>query len=585
VKNLAIADLFSTMADVMEIKGENAFRVNTYRRVARTLHDLTGDIEQIHADGRLQELEGIGESSAAKIAEFIETGKIEAYAKLLEGFPSEALEMLKIPTIGPKTVARLLNEKGIKTVDGLAEAIDRGELAGMPGIREKSIENIKAGIEFLRRSSGRTLLWRALTVAEGVVDALREACDLQAVEPAGSLRRMKETIGDVDILATVKARGRRAKGSDPDDVPGGAEVVEAFTKLPMVEEALAAGGTKGSVRTQSGLQVDLRVVRPESFGAALVYFTGSKEHNIRIRGTAQRKDLKINEYGVFRGETLVAGKTEEEVYKMLELPWIPPELREDRGEVEAAAEGELPELVTLDDIRSDLHMHSDYSDGSFPVVEMARATKEMGYSYIAITDHSPSLNVAQGLSVKRLRKQQKEIDEANEELGGFTVLKGTEADILADGSVDYPPKVLKGMDLVIASVHSHFNMSEQEMTERICKAAANPLVHAIGHLTGRLLGQRDSYALNVGAVIEACAEHGTALEINAHTERLDITDLVCREAKAAGVKVIIGTDAHHTRHLPMMRLGVAVARRGWLEKSDVLNCLTVKQFLKWAGRG
>jgi DNA polymerase (family 10) len=326
------------------------------------------------------------------------------------------------------------------------------------------------------------------------------------------------------------------------------------------------------------------VVRPESFGAALVYFTGSKEHNVKIRGIAQRKDLKINEYGVFRGEKLLAGETEEDVYAMLELPWIPPELREDRGEVEAAAEGKLPELVTQDDIRADLHMHSDYSDGSFPVAEMAQAAKDMGYSYIAITDHSPSLNVAQGLSVKRLRRQQKEIDAANEELSGITVLKGTEADILPDGSIDYPPKVLKGMDLVIASIHSHFSMSEEEMTERVCKAAANPLVHAIGHLTGRLLGQRDAYALNVGAVIEACAEHGTALEINAHTERLDITDLVCRQAKAAGVKVLIGTDAHHTRHLPMMRLGVAVARRGWLEKSDVLNCLTLKQFLRWTGR-
>jgi len=567
MKNVAVAALFDTMADVMEIKGEDAFRVNTYRKVARVLRDLTEDVETLHAEGRLTEPPGVGQSSAKKIAEFLETGHVQAYEDLLKGFPVGALEMLKVPKLGPKTVARLLNQKGIRSIDELESAAREGRLADLPGMGEKTVENILAGIEFLRRSAGRILLGRALPVAEDVVAALKERCSLKAVAAAGSLRRMRETVGDIDILATVEPRGRKRGEA------GGRAVVEAFTSLPGVAEVLASGDTKGSVRTEQGLQVDLRVVEPESYGAALQYFTGSKAHNVKARGLAREMGLKINEYGVFEGEKRVAGATEEEVYEALGLPWIPPELREDRGELEAAAAGKLPRLITIDDIRGDLHAHTDYSDGALPVLGMAAAAQELGYAYLAITDHSPSLGIARGLSVKRLRQQQKDIRAARRALKGFTILSGSEVDILPDGRLDYADDVLARLDVVIASVHTSFGMSEKDMTERIVRAVRNPYVTAIGHLTGRLLGQRDAYEVDVGRVIEACAEHRTALELNAHMERLDITDVVCRRAREAGVKVLIGTDAHRAEHYGMMQLGVETARRGWLGTRDVLNCM------------
>ncbi|MCK4284404.1 MAG: DNA polymerase/3'-5' exonuclease PolX [Candidatus Brocadiae bacterium] len=579
MKNAAVADMFDTMADIMEIKGEEPFRVNSYRRVARVVRDLTEDIEQVHREGRLTDLEGVGKSSAAKIAQFLASGRIEAHEKLLKGFPVDVLAMLRIPTMGPKTVGRLMREKGIEGIEDLEKAIERGDLVGMSGMGEKTIQNIRAGIEFLRRSAGRTLLGEALPVAQETIERMREKCDLGAAEAAGSLRRMKETIGDIDILVTGRAAKRRKTVDE--EVPGGKEIVGAFTSLPNVSEVLAAGGTKGSVRTQEGLQVDLRVVSPDSFGAALQYFTGSKAHNIKIRGIALDKGLKINEYGVFKGKTRVGGKTEEEVYKCLGLPWIPPELREDRGEVEAAAAGKLPELVSLSDIRGDLHVHTNYSDGAQSVTDMAAAAREMRYSYIAVTDHSPSLGIAGGVSAKDLRRQHAEIAAAQKKLRGFTIFKGTEVDILPDGRLDYPQKVLERLDIVLASVHSRFGMSEKEMTARIVKAVRNPHVTAIGHLTGRLIGQREPYAVNVGAVVEACAEHRTALELNAHMDRLDITDLVCRQAKEAGVKVLIGTDAHRSAHYWMMQLGVGTARRGWLEKGDVLNCMEADELLDY----
>jgi len=539
MKNAAVAEMFDRMADIMEVKGENAFRVNSYRKVARVLRDLAVDVEQVHSQGRLMELEGIGRSSAEKIAQYLETGRMEAYERLVAGFPTGALEMLRIPGLGPKTLARLMKEKGIESIEDLEAAIESGALDGMAGMGAKTIENLRSGIEFLRRSTGRILLGQALPLARRAVERLREACGTERVEAAGSLRRMRETIGDIDILAAVPpGRGKKAREK------ARAGVVEAFTTLPNVREVLAAGETKASVRTEEGLQVDLRVVEPESYGAALVYFTGSKAHNIKIRALAQELGLKVSEYGVFRGEKPVAGGTEEEVYGALGLPWIPPELREDRGEVEAAARGQLPRLVELGDIRGDLHAHSNYSDGSLSVLEMAEAARRMGYSYLAITDHSVSLALAGGLSPERLARQHAEIEEARRKLGGFTILKGAEVDILPDGSLDYPDEVLATLDLVIASVHTNFKMPGREMTERLVRAARHPRVRAIGHPTGRLLGQRDAYELDVGALVEACAEAGTALELNCHMDRLDIADTVCRQARRAGAKVMLSTDAH-----------------------------------------
>ncbi len=585
MKNAAVAATFDTMANVMEIRGDNAFRVNSYRKVARVLRDLAEDVEAVHAEGRLTDLPGIGKGSAEKIGQFLQTGRIRQLDELMADFPAGALEMLRVPNLGPKKVARLLNEKGIDSIDALSNAIEAGDLVGMAGMGAKTIENMRHGIEFLRSSAGRIMLGKALPVARGIVEALMEACDVRDVEVGGSLRRMRESVGDVDILATVNVAARKGKRDEVpgDEVPGGGEVVKAFTSLPGVAEVLAAGGTKGSVRTDDGLQVDLRVVRPESYGAALCYFTGSTAHNVKLRGIAQGRGLKLSEYGVFKGNRRVAGATEQDVYAKLGLPWIPPELREDRGEIEAAAEGDLPELVTLGDIRGELHAHTTHSDGRLSVLEMARAAQAMGYSYLAVTDHSQSLGVAGGLDLRGLERQQKDIDKARKELPGFTILKGTEVDILADGSLDYPDDVLAGLDVVIASVHSRFGMKEAEMTERIVRAAANPHVTAIGHLTGRLIGSREAYELDVGAVVAACAEHGTALELNANTERLDITDLVCRQAKEAGVKVAICTDAHHSRTMWMMQLGVGTARRGWLEAGDVLNCMPAEELLAHLG--
>jgi len=580
MKNAEIARMFDTMADIMEIQGENPFRVNSYRKVARIIGDMAEDIEAVARQQGLTSLPGIGDSSAQKIEQYLKSGRMDAYDKLVKGFPTGALELLRIPEVGPKTVARLMKEKSITSLDQLEKAIERGELDGMAGMGPKTVENMRKGVALVRASQARTLLGSALPVARAVVAALREKVKLRAAEPAGSLRRMRETVGDIDILVTVeRARGRPAESED--EIPGGRQVVEAFTSLEDVAEVLASGATRGSIRTRSGLQVDLRVVRPESFGAALQYFTGSKAHNIKVRGLAQDRGLKINEYGVFKGKRRVAGETEEEVYAALDLPWIAPELREDRGEVEAALAGTLPELVTLDDIRGELHAHCSFSDGALTVMEMAEAARKRRYSYLALTDHSKNLGVAGGLDEEDLARRNQEIDRANKELRGFTILKGTEVDILRDGSLDYDEEVLASLDWVVAAVHDHFNMSEKEMTERILRAVRSPHVHAIGHLTGRLLGRREAYPVNIAAVIEACAQTGTCLELNTHPERLDVQDTVCREAKQAGVKVALGTDAHHSAHYDFMLYGVGTARRGWLEKQDVLNCMPARTLLKF----
>jgi DNA polymerase (family 10) len=578
--NETIAGMFDQMADVMEIRGENAFRVNTYRKVARVLRDTVQDVDELHESGRLTELQGVGESSARKIAEFLETGTMSAYDRLMADFPAEALDLLRVPGLGPRTVGRLMYEKGVVSLEQLEKAVQTGALSGMKGVGEKTLRNIAEGIAFLRRSSGRTLLGFALPVAQGIVAALRRSCPGVEFTPAGSVRRGKETVGDLDILASpAPAAGRRKALS-------GRPVVEAFTSLDVVADVLASGDTKASLRTREGLQVDLRVVASESFGAALCYFTGSKAHNVKLRGLAMDRGLKVSEYGVFRDDERVAGRTEEDVYAALDLPWIPPELREDRGEVEAALAGELPELVASDDVRGDLHVHSDYSDGALSVLETGRAALAAGYEYVAITDHSSAwLTRIQGPAEERMARQRDEIDAANRELGGLVILKGAEVDILPDGSLEYDDGILSQLDLVIASVHTRFGMPEPEMTARVVKAAANPYVSAIGHLTGRLIGRRDAYELDVGAVVQACAEHGTALELNSHIDRLDADELVCRRAKETGVRILLGTDAHHPSHFAMMPLGIGIARRGWLEPRDVLNCMPADELCQYLRRG
>jgi len=567
MKNRELAEIFDRMADVIELQGGNPFRVRSYRKASRIIGDLTDDIADLAREGRLGELPGIGESFVQKIQEYLETGRLAAHDELVAQVPPGVLEMMHVPGLGPKTAGLVYKKAGIESIDQLAEAIEAGKLADLPGLGAKKLQNILKGIQVYRSGQGRVLLGVALPIAEEIIEHLGRVKGVRDILPAGSLRRCRETIGDVDILVSSTK---------------GKAIVEAFTRLPMVQDVLAAGETKGSVRVEGGLQVDVRVVPPKSFGAAAQYFTGSKAHNIRLRDIAIDKKLKLNEYGVFKGDRQIAGKTEEEVYATLGLPWIPPELREDRGEVEAAQKGELPELIEPHDIRGDLHMHSTYSDGNASIEQMALAARELGYEYICITDHSQSLTVAHGLDPERLRKQHKEIEAVNKKLKGIRILAGIEVDILADGSLDLPDEALAQCDFVIASIHSGMQQDEKRLTERLVKAMRNPLVHAIAHPTGRVLGgQRDAYPLDFDEVVRVARETGTALEINAYYDRLDLDDLHARRARDAGVKLVINTDAHAPAHLAMMRFGVATARRGWVRKDDVVNTLPLKKLLAW----
>jgi DNA polymerase (family 10) len=474
--------------------------------------------------------------------------------------------MLRVSGVGPKTVKLLLERKGIATLEALEEAAKAGELRGLPGMGEKTEREILRGIENLRRYAERTDLGLAWVMAAALMDQLRAEAPVDRMEAAGSLRRMRETIGDIDLLVTSE---------DAD------AVMESFVGLKVVAEVIARGRTKSSVRTEAGVQADLRVVPPESFGAALQYFTGSKEHNVRLRDLAVRRDIKLNEYGAFRvgdgGEERIGGREEEEMYAALDLPWIPPEMREDRGEVEAAREGGLPSLLELSDIKGDLQMHTTWSDGRDSIEEMARRAKELGYRYIAITDHSPAQRVANGLSAERLRERRDELEAARKAVRGIAILDGAEVDIKRDGSLDYPDEVLAERDFVVASVHSGWKMERGAMTERIVRAIQHPLVDCIGHPTGRLIGQREAYDVEMEAVLQAAAEHGVAMEINSYPDRLDLKDTHARRAKELAVKVLINTDAHSADHLSLMRFGVATARRGWLEKEDVLNTLSASE--------
>jgi len=566
MKNAEIAAVLDRMADILELQNENPFRVRSYRRASQVIGDLAEDIAAIAAAGRLGELPGIGTSFAEKITEYLQTGSIAAYEALRAQVPDGVVEMMRVPGLGPKTAGLFWKQAGITSVEELSEAIESNEarLSGLPGMGAKKLENIKRGIQTYRSGQGRILLGVALPIAEEISDRLARVERVEAVLPAGSLRRRRETIGDVDILVASE-RGK--------------DVVAAFVALPMVKDVLAAGDTKGSVRVEGGLQVDVRVVPPESFGAAAQYFTGSKAHNIRLRDLAIGKKLKLNEYGVFRGEKRLAGKTEEEVYAALGLPWIPPELREDRGEVEAALEGGLPALIEEGDIRGDLQMHSTASDGAASVEEMARACIALGYDYMAISDHSQSLKIAHGLTPARLREQRREIDALNKRLAPFRILAGMEVDILSDGALDMPDKALAALDFVIASVHTGMQQDEARTTARLVRAMQSPYVHAIAHPTGRVISQREPYALNFDEVLRVARQTGTALEINAYYDRLDLDDVHARAARDAGVKLLIDTDAHAPQHLAMIRFGVATARRAWVRKADVLNTLPLDDLL------
>jgi DNA polymerase (family 10) len=563
MKNKELAAIFDKWADILEFKGDNPYHIRAYRNAARIIEDLTEDIEVLAKEGRLTKLPGIGERLRAKILEFLKTGKIKEFEELKTQVPDTIFTLLDIPGVGPKTVKLLYDKVGIRSIEDLKRAIERGTLLNLPGFGKRKVEKIKKGIELLESAHGRILLGVAIFIVDRIIEQLKEHSAVKRISVAGSTRRMKETVGDIDILAT---------GNN-------LEIIEAFVNLPNVKEILWKGPKKATVIVEEGEQVDLRVIEPDSFGSALQYFTGSKAHNIHLRTICLKKGYKLNEYGLFKGDEKIAGKSEDEVYSALGMDTPPPELREDTGEIEAALKHQLPELIELSDVKGDLHVHSNWSDGASSLEELVKRAMELGYSYMAITDHSKSLKVAKGLSEEDLERRNYEIDKLNEKLGGkFKLLKGIEVDILPDGSLDYSDEILKQLDFVVAAVHSRFT---QDNTSRILKAIENPYVNVIAHPTGRVIGSREAYPLDLDAIMKAAAETGTALEVNAYYNRLDLKDANCRLAKRYGVKLSLGTDSHHRDHMWMMKLGVGTARRGWVEKKDVLNTLTYRGILKF----
>jgi len=566
MKNRELADLFEKMADILEFKGENPFKISAYRKASRIIGDLTQDIEEIAEQGELKNIPGIGEGMAQKVVEYLKTGKISRFEEVKKGVPDELIAIMDIPGMGPKTLALIHKERGINNLSQLEKAVEDSSLTDLPGMGEKKIENIKRGIQLLKQSKGRMNLGVAFPVAKRIVETLRQKTGSKKIEWAGSLRRMKENVGDIDILAT---------GLDKE------KIIQAFIHLPEVKEVLASGETKASVIVERGTQIDLRVVEEDSYGAALQYFTGSKGHNIHLRGIAKAKGIKINEYGVFKGKKKIGGKEEKDVYRSLGMDWIEPELREDRGEIEAAQKGRLPKLVEETEIKGDLHVHSKWSDGASSIEEIARAALKKSYQYVAICDHSKSLKIAHGLDESRLMEQIDEIDRINEKMKGFQILKGTEVDILSDGKLDLPEIILEKLDIVIGAIHSGFKQDKVKMTRRIIRALENPYIHILAHPSGRLLGARDPYEVEIEELMEAAKKYGKALEINAYFERLDLDDIHCRKAKEMGIRVAIGTDSHHLDQMWMMSLGVAVAKRGWLETKDILNTFSLKEILKW----
>ena len=560
--NMEVARVFERIADLLEIDGADRFRINSYRRAARTLEDTADDIAELAAEGRLTDLPGIGKGTAGRIQQFIDTGRVDVLAELEAKLPPHLPDLLEIPGMGPKKVALVHQELGVTGVEDLKKVIASGEMAELPGLGTTSVKRIAEGLTFLESSGGRTPLGVALPIAEALAERVRALRGVKRVEIAGSLRRGAETIGDVDLLC---------------DAASGERIIQEFVSFDGVKRVLAEGDTKGSVTVElergRELQIDLRVVPAESFGAAWQYFTGSKEHNVRMREAAIRKKWRLNEYGLYAGKRRIAGKQEEDIYQKLGFPWIPPELREDRGEFEAGAATE--DLLTLDDVRGELHVHTTASDGRNTIEEMAEAAKARGFSYLAICDHSRSSTIANGLTMARMKRHIAAIRTADKKVAGITILVGTECDILPDGSLDYPDAILVECDFVVASIHSAMGpggSGKLSPTERTLAAMENPYVSAIGHPTGRLINQRAPMELDMAAVVESAARTGTMLEINAHWQRLDLKDLHIRQARKVGVGLVICTDAHHTDGLDQMRYGVMTARRSGATKKDVVNC-------------
>ncbi len=570
VANATIAAIFDEIADLLDIQSANPFRVRAYRNAARTIGDLGTDVQTFLDRGMaLTDIPGIGADLANKIKEIIETGSCEFLRRLEHDVPPAVTQLLRVPGLGPKRVKTLWHDLDIQTLEQLLQAAKDQRIRDLPGFGEKTEQKILEAVQHSLAQAPRVKLAVAAQFAEPLAAWLRTLAGVEHVEITGSYRRMRETVGDLDIVVT-------AADAEP--------VMDRFARYAEVKEVQARGPTRSTVILKNGLQVDLRVVPQESFGAALQYFTGSKAHNIAIRRMAQEKGLKINEYGVFRGEKRVAGATEESVYKCVGLPWIPPELREAHGEVEAARNGKLPKLIELADLKGDLHAHSKASDGHNTIEEMALAAQARGLKYLAITEHSKRLAMAKGLDPVRLLQQADEIDRLNQRLTGIQVLKGIEVDILEDGTLDLPDSALKKLDVVVAAVHSRFELPRAKQTERILRALDNEWVRILAHPSGRLIEERAPYDVDMQRIIRKAKERGVALELNAHPQRLDLSDAHCRMAKDEGVLISIDSDAHSTFEFDMLRFGVGQGRRGWLEKSDVLNTRSLKELKAWLKR-
>ena len=572
MKNQELAKIFYEIANYLEMEGV-AFKPYAYQKAAITLEILEEDVEEIYKKGgikSLKEIPGVGESIALKIEEYLKTGKIKYYEEFKKKIPVNLEEIIAIEGMGPKKAKVLYQKLGIRNLKDLEKAAKSHKIAPLFSFGEKTEKNILEGIAFLERSKGRFLLGEILPKVKEVYQGLKTLKEVEKIDPAGSVRRMKETIGDVDFLVISK---------NPQ------KVMDFFVSLPGIVKIWGKGTTKSSVRTREGFDMDIRVVPARSYGSALQYFTGSKEHNIATRKIAMDRGLKLSEYGLFRGLKMIAGKTEEEVYKALGMDWIPPELRENQGEIEAALKRRLPKLVELKDIKGDLHTHSNWDGGKNTIEEMTKRAQEMGYQYLGISDHTKFLRIEHGLNEKQLTQQRKEIESLNSKFKNreinFRILQGAETNILNDGSIDIKDEALKKFDFVIAGIHSNFKMPKEKMTERIIKAMKNPNVDIVSHPTGRILKRRDEYQIDFDKILRVAKETGTILEINSFPERLDLNAENIRQAKEAGVKMVINTDSHHKDQLRFIEFGIAQARRGWAERDDIINVHPLEKLLKF----
>lgn len=580
------------MAEYYAMRDE-AFKPQAYEKAGRVIEAVEEDLADIYKEGGVKALialEGIGEGLANKIEEYIKTGKIKEYDKLKKDCPVDLEHLTLVQGLGPKSIKVLYEKLGVKTLADLEKAAKEDKIAGLPRFGKKTQDNILRGLEYVKGGQGRFLLGDILPLARKFEERLGELKGVEAVKVAGSIRRRQETVGDIDVLVVVKnsvdsKNYLDEKGLKPTFAKASVgKAMDYFCSMPEVEKVLAKGETKSAVKLHNGLDADLRVVGQESFGAALQYFTGNKDHNIELRKIAQNKDYKLNEYGLFQGEKIIAGRTEKEVYEKLGLEYLEPELRENTGEIEAVFTGELPNLVKYEDVQSDLQMHSTWSDGAYSILEMAQAAKKLGLKYIAMTDHAGRLTIANGMDEKKLLAQMAEIDGINKKLRGFKVLKGAEVDIDKDGKLHIKDEVLAKLDLVLGSIHDNFKMPKEAMTKRICRAMENPYMDIWAHPTGRLLGRREGFEVDWEEVFSQAIKTNTMIEINAYPERLDLSWQNVKRAVKLGVKLSIGTDSHLASQLEYLELGIAVARRGWADKKDIINCLSYGELLKFLNK-